>query len=448
MIKINKKMKTAALAMPLLVSASIMTPTLAYAQTPQEDFKRDITLSASNYVAYRGPQQKLTPAPKGYKPFYLSHYGRHGSRYMIGKSAYDVPYFSLLKAQKEGKLTAKGEETLKKVKLIREDAQGRDGELTPLGALQHQGITKRMMERFPEVFAGKTNIEARSTVVIRCILSMENGLQQLLRMNPQLHIFHDASYHDMYYMNQGDKYLDSLKNCIGRKIVQEEFTAKHDCYQRVMQELFNDPNWVKQNINQRDLNHKLYEMAGAIQGTELRGKVSLYDLFNDQEIYQNWVVSNSWWQMSYGYSPYTGNEQPFSQRNLLRDIIEKADSCIALEHPGATLRYGHDTMVTPLTCLLNLNGYGAEIKDLEDIAKQWFDYKITPMATNLQFVFYRKPNGYKGKNIGKITDEDVLVKVLLNEDETTLPIATDQAPYYHWSDFKAYCQKLLSSYKR
>jgi len=432
------KKKSLILMAALVAQAFLLMPSSASAQTPQEDFKRDITLSASNYVAYRGPQKQLTPAPKGYKPFYLSHYGRHGSRYMIGKSAYDVPYFSLLKAQQEGKLTAKGEETLKKVKLIREDAKGRDGELTPLGALQHQGITKRMYERFPEVFAGKTNIEARSTVVIRCILSMENGLQQLLRMNPQLNIFHDASYHDMYYMNQGDKRLDSLKNCIGRKVIQEEFTQKHDCYQRVMQKLFTDQDWVKQNINQRDLNRKLFEMAGAIQGTELRGKVSLYDLFNDEEIYQNWVVSNSWWQMSYGYSPYTGNEQPYSQRNLLRDIIEKADSCIALPHPGATLRYGHDTMVTPLTCLLNLNGYGEEIKDPENIAKLWFDYKITPMATNLQFVFYRSSKNSK----------DVLVKVLLNEDEATLPIKSDIAPYYHWSDFKAYCQKILTSYKR
>ena len=204
----------------LLLLASLAFAMPLSAQTPQEDFKRDITLSASNYVAYRGPQKQLTPAPKGYKPFYLSHYGRHGSRYMIGNKAYDVPYFSLLKAKQEGKLTAKGEETLEKVKLIRDDAKGRDGELTPLGAIQHQGITKRMMERFPEIFAGKTNIEARSTVVIRCILSMENGLQQMLRMNPQLNIFHDASYHDMYYMNLSDKRLDSLKNCIGRKTVQ------------------------------------------------------------------------------------------------------------------------------------------------------------------------------------------------------------------------------------
>lgn len=422
-------------ATALLATSALMSASTIQAQTPREDFKRDITLSASNYVAYRGPQKQLSPAPKGYKPFYLSHYGRHGSRYMIGKAAYDVPYFSLLKAKQEGKLTPKGEETLRKVALIREDAKGRDGELTPLGALQHQGITQRMMERFPEIFAGKTNIEARSTVVIRCILSMENGLQAMLRKNPQLHIFHDASYHDMYYMNQGDKRLDSLKNCIGRKTVQEEFTKKHDCYDRVMKELFNDPAWVKQNINPRDLNWKLFEMAGAIQGTELRGKVSLYDLFTQDELYDNWVVSNSWWQMSYGNSPYTGNVQPYSQRNLLRDIIEKADSCIALPHPGATLRYGHDTMVTPLTCLLNLNGYGAEIKDPEKIATQWFDYKITPMATNLQFVFYRKAKS-----------DDILVKVLLNEDEATLPIKSDVAPYYHWNDFKAYCQEKLASF--
>ena len=417
-------------------SVALMAATQLPAQTPQEDFRRDTTLSASNYVAYRGPQKQMTPAPKGYKPFYLSHYGRHGSRYMIGKSAYDVPYRTLLRAKQEGKLTAKGEETLGKVALLRDEAKGRDGELTPLGAIQHQGITRRMMERFPEIFAGNTNIEARSTVVIRCILSMENGLQQMLRINPKLNIFHDASYHDMYYMNQDDRQLDSLKYCVGRNVVQEDFRRKHDFSGRLMQKLFNDPAWVKQNVDQRNLNWKLFEMASSVQGTKLRGKVSLYDLFSEEEIYQNWVVSNAWWQMSYGNSPYTGNAQPFSQRNLLRDIIEKADSCIALPHPGATLRYGHDTMVTPLTCLLNLNGYGEEIKDPEKIATQWFDYKITPMATNLQFVFYRNKAN------------DVLVKVLLNEDETTLPVKSDVAPYYHWSDFKAYCMEKLRSYKR
>ena len=85
---------------------------------------------------------------------------------------------------------------------------------------------------------------------------------------------------------------------------------------------------------------------------------------------------------------------------------------------------------------VGLRIYGEEIKDPEKIASQWWDYKITPMATNLQFVFYRNKAN------------DVLVKVLLNEDEATLPIKSDVAPYYHWNDFKEYCLKKLAGYKR
>ena len=60
--------------MNLLLMATMLILAFAMplsAQSPLEDFKRDITLSGSNYVAYRGPQKQLTPAPKGYKPFYL-----------------------------------------------------------------------------------------------------------------------------------------------------------------------------------------------------------------------------------------------------------------------------------------------------------------------------------------------------------------------------------------
>ena len=94
-------------------------------------------------------------------------------------------------------------------------------------------------------------------------------------------------------------------------------------------------------------------------------------------------------------------------------------------------------MVMPLTCLLDLNGYGKQISDLEQLDKQgWCDYKIFPMASNLQFVFYRK----------SLADKDVLFKILLNENETTLPIKTDKAPYYHWNDFKAFYLKKLNAY--
>ena len=99
---------------------------------------------------------------------------------------------------------------------------GRDGELTQRGAEQHKGIARRMFKNFPEVFAGRTTIDAKSTTVIRCILSMENALQQLLLLNPQLTIKHDASMHDMYYMNQTD---DSLRAKKMRGRAKDEWTA-------------------------------------------------------------------------------------------------------------------------------------------------------------------------------------------------------------------------------
>ena len=62
------------------------------------------------------------------------------------------------------------------------------------------------------------------------------------------------------------------------------------------------------------------------------------------------------------------------------------------------------------------------------------------MACNVRFIFYKPkkqaPNA-----------DNVLVKVLLNEDEATLPVGTDQAPYYHWKDVRSYYMKQLDDYQ-
>ena len=59
------------------------------------------------------------------------------------------------------------------------------------------------------------------------------------------------------------------------------------------------------------------------------------------------------------------------------------------------------------------------------------------MAGNIQFVFYRK----KGS-------DDILVKVLLNERETKLPVQSDVAPYYHWKDVELYYRNKLEALKK
>ena len=155
----------------IFVAVLFCFPISIAAQTSRREILLNKNLSGNNYVAYPGPaNQKLTPAPKGYVPFYISHYGRHGSRYLINVNDYNRPFVALHRAEQQGKLTRFGKDVLRRVALFREEARGREGELTELGARQHKDIARRMYERFPGIFAGRAVVDAKSTVVIRCIL--------------------------------------------------------------------------------------------------------------------------------------------------------------------------------------------------------------------------------------------------------------------------------------
>ena len=133
----------------------------AAAQTSKREMYGNPYRNGSTYFAYPGPVQKaLTPAPAGYEPFYISHYGRHGSRYMTSNKYYVQAITPMDSAAKLGLLTPKGEEVLAKLKAGYADAYNRDGDLTALGGRQHREIAHRMYDRFPET----------STIPPACIL--------------------------------------------------------------------------------------------------------------------------------------------------------------------------------------------------------------------------------------------------------------------------------------
>ena len=101
----------------------------------------------------------------------------------------------------------------------------------------------------------------------------------------------------------------------------------------------------------------------------------------------------------------------------------------------------------------------AKVSDLSKLHEQWTDFRVIPMAANLQIIFYRK--GDAPAKAG--ASPDVLVKVLYNEIEQTLPVpcgnepaatgadkATAKpakqncpaAPYYRWEDFRNFYSTL------
>ena len=409
------------------------------AQTVREELHENIFRMASNYMAYPGPQQKkLTPAPKGMKPFYISHYGRHGSRFHSKPSMYNAPYNVLVKADSLGKLTPLGRDVMHRLDIIRKDAENHWGDLTPLGAEQERQIAHRMFRNFPEAFRGHTSIDARSTGISRCVLSMENFLLELLRMNPHLNIHHNATHRDMGYLNLQDKQLFTKKFGKETMATYKDYAKRHKPDDRLKLLLFNDTTYIRNAKGLDDFVSQLCLIAAIMHNTELGKTISLMDLMTEEDVYRMWKIGNVYWYI--GWGNYLGSEghQPFSQRNLLKRIIHDADSCIAMPTTNVQLRFGHETVILPLVCLLDIDGFGYATDDLESLEDHgWVNYHVFPMACNLQFVFYRRHP----------QDSDVVFKVLLNENEASLPLPTDMAPYYKWSDFRKYYLQKLAVYE-
>ena len=97
---------------------------------------------------------------------------------------------------------------------------------------------------------------------------------------------------------------------------------------------------------------------------------------------------------------------------------------------------------------MQLSVANAKVSDLSKLHEQWNDFKIIPMAANLQMIFYKAPN------------KPVLVKILYNEIEQTLPVpcgVSDQrretknerncpaAPYYRWDDVREFYNNILKN---
>ena len=418
-----------------------LLPVLLYAQSPQQEIYDNPNPSGSNYVAYRTPTWKLTPKPNGYEPFYVSHYARHGSRWLCGSGEYAYPVDRLRKADKYGKLTPEGQEVLRRLEYIQSTSIKRCGDLTTVGERQHHGIGRRLAENFPEVFKAKnTQIDARSTVVRRCIISMIAECEELAAANPKARFHNDTSDSLQYYLNQGatpkmEKIQQNLSS------VENEWYGKLFKPERLMQYLFNDQQFVRDSLGSRkDLMWYIFNVARGMQSHDYTG-TDLWYIFTKEEIFDMWKYDNISWYCSYGAS-VENPEAPFSQYNLLRNILNTADTIVNnRNYHGATMRFGHEVCVLPLACLMELGEAGAKIstKDFETLHEHFRNYNIFPMAGNVQLIFYRHKKG-RGP---------LLVKALLNEKEVTIAdLKTDRFPYYKWSDVEQYYRNKLNSYEQ
>ena len=402
----------------ILVFVLCILPTLSQTTLSPEQ-------AGSVYYAYPAPTEISTPAPAGYKPFYISHYGRHGSRWITEDVRYTeiVSVFDSLYLLSE--LTPLGINIRERLHLVWADARGRSGSITPLGERQQREIAERMFRKFPQLFRGDAFIEARSSTSLRCAMSMSYFTERLKELNPALRVHRSAYHRDMEYIAytspEGEQFTsDSAPWRLDFK----EFEKKNVRPERLMASLFVNPASI---ADPDAMMRSLYWIASDMQNVEL--DLSFYDIFEHNELIGVWKTVNARMYVCNAAAPLNEGLMPRCASNLLRNLLESADSAIKQGSPAANFRFGHDNHLIRLLTLMQIEGCDKQEKDMDKFHLAWQDFRVSPMGANLQLIFYRNKK------------QDILVKFLLNENEVSLPIKSDMKPYYPWDEVSDFLWK-------
>lgn len=427
---------------------------------------------------------EVPKAPRGYKPVYISHYGRHGSRYLVNPGQYESVYSVLFEASAAGKLTAEGERIWQLYSEIYPSFDKHEGELTPLGAEQHRGIAARMVQRYPSLFRRGSRVVANSTNLERTMLSMLNFTQTLQALRPRLDIQSDASRSYMGRINQhtlenpsATEYDIRWKKGTGLWMpAYKEYVAALINPEPFCRRLFTDYAWLQRICKPLDFEFDFCDVAMNLPSCGLG--YGLLEAFTYDELMLLGRLDNYRFYVSKSRWPGYDKRACYLSESVLGDIIDRTAEDLA-DGVRVRLRFGHDGCMMALFALLRLDGWNAELEDPADSWKVW-DVSRIPMASNLQLVFFAPRRlaaspaslaslaslaSYNAtasqdspltvssnanvsqdspSTVAAVATEDLLVLPLLNEEPLPLPIEPAAGNYfYRWSDFLNYCEPLL-----
>ena len=414
----------------LIVAFSLLLCVTAGAQRlgVREEVRADWNKSSGLDCLLDLSPKELTPVPKGYEAVYISHYGRHGSRYAYTGDAYSILLNMLAEGRREGNLTTRGESLLNDLEPFWEYVQYRVGDLTEIGWNQHQEIARTMVKNYPTVFGKGSSVDACSSPSVRSIMSMSSCCAALSRLAPKTKVYEHQGMMDVQATrpNQGAnpfKY-QGPEEVFPYPETSEQFFLRHfPNYKDVLARFFKNPDKALGQRNPYNVFFHLYMFVAGMNSLPQDVRIDVKDFFTVEEFATLWETDNY-----ERFREYHAYRTPCS--SIVDDMVEKASQRLASGSRGADLRYGHDHVVMALEMIMDLEGFDRAPQNPDDLV-YWFQTFRSPMAANIQFVFFNPKKGRKG---------ETLVKVLLNGEEAHLG-DLEGFPYYRWNAVKAYLKE-------
>ncbi len=379
------------------------------------------------YLPYPDTVAPAPGAPEGYRTCYISHYGRHGSRYLLDEDQYASVRDVLARAAADGALTPTGRKIHAELLGIYPQFEGRAGMLTGIGAAQHRAIARRMARRHPSAIERDAAVKATTSATARTRESMEAFCAQLQLCCPALRITcaTDAALNP-YSAGSGIATEYDLTVKSPEAAWRPEYEAF--CRQRIDAEgfaarIFSDTEYAAGLCDLTEFEQGIFRLAIHFRGCGI--DADWLRLFTLDELNTLAACDAYTFYMEKGPAAATSDRTWALSAHILDKMLTDAERDLA-DGTAASLRFGHDGCIMALLTLMGADGWTAQAATGEEIARAW-DVSQIPMACNLQWVFYR-PVSEEG---------EPLVRVLLNERPLRLPV-TDRAGLCEWSGMKRY----------
>lgn len=398
------------------------------AQTAFELIAADPRLAFGNMYPYQPMDTTVSQAPGGFEPFYISHFGRHGSRYDTEETSKYHILETLKKYHDTGLFTEKGEQLYRDVLYVREQTDGKNGMLTRRGALEQRQIAERMCRHYRSVFSGAKKIETYTTMVPRVVESRDNFIGVLSAKVPDIKIELNYSRDD----------ARNLQEVCGRNMTRDEMAVLNNdgtvaaVRERKWAEWTPDqfPEEIfKESSRAGNVKMFMYQIVAVTKCVYcMDGDMpDIASYFSAYELCNLWWRSNLVWFARHGISEDNrGIRSDIKGRLITEAIIDDVQS--AIKNPGktaATLRFGHDGDLHPLLCFLDIEG--ANAGSAEEVGEKARDFELVRTGSNLQLVFYRNAKGV------------ILVKPMLNEKECAIAdLKPFEGHYYLWKDVRKF----------
>ena len=393
--------------------------------------------------------QICTAAPKGYEAFYISHYGRHGSRYPYTATVATALLDMLHEAGEKENLSEYGSGLMARLELFMEKAGNHIGELTDLGRQQQYRLAGEMAERYPQAFRKGAVVTAQASSSPRSILSMASFCTALARKYPSIRIDQFQGFAETQATapnmgrnplrikgpGLGNPYRESPAEFMQRRF--PEFT------ETVLGKMFRDPYAALGDRDVQYLMDHIYMLIGGMNSLPDGVRMDFSDIATPETLARMWELDN--YQRFCEYIVYTA-----SCCSVFKDIIERADARLALldsaagklggRGEGADLRFGHDHVLMSLLMIADIDSFG-ELPENPDELGHVFQTFRSPMAANLHFVFYRPKNG-RGPILTGLSLNGQPARLSALDKE--LGISPDESAFYRWDDVKAWFEKRFS----